>query len=55
MKKKSYFQSGDIEFIKRSTLEQKSISGNHVLPLIIDSNDLFDIDTVKDLESRHMK
>ena len=52
---KSYFQSGDIEFIKRSTLEQKSVSGNHVLPLIIDSKDLFDIDTVKDLELRHMK
>ena len=52
---KSYFQSGDLEFIKRSTLEQKSVSGDHVLPLIIDSKDLFDIDTVKDLELRHVK
>lgn len=49
---KSYFQSGDIEFIKRDTLNQNSVSGKYVLPLILESKDLFDIDTPKDLESR---
>ena len=52
---RSYFQSGDIEFIKRSALKQKSVSGNHILPLIIDSKCLFDIDTLADLETRPKK
>ena len=46
----SFFQSGDIEFIKRSTLLQKSVSGNYVLPLILKYEELFDIDTIDDLE-----
>ena len=49
---KSYFQSGDIEFIKRDTLNQNSVSGKYVLPLILESKDFFDIDTSKDLEGR---
>ena len=31
----SYFQSGDIEFIRRSTLNKKSVSGDYILPLIL--------------------
>ena len=46
---KSYFQSGDIEFIKRSTLDQNSVSGNYILPLILENKDLYDIDTYDDL------
>ena len=45
----SYFQSGDIEFIKRSTLKTKSVSGNYVLPLVLKHKELFDIDSPDDL------
>ena len=48
----SFFQSGDIEFIKRSTLKDNSVSGNYVLPLILKQEDLFDIDTLADLEKK---
>ncbi len=47
----SYFQSGDIEFIRRSTLNNKSVSGDYILPLILKNKDLFDIDTYEDLKS----
>ena len=46
----SFFQSGDIEFIKRSTLLEKSVSGNYVLPLFLKYEELYDIDTIDDLE-----
>tara|TARA_B100000900_G_C20532898_1_gene697092 strand:- start:467 stop:1144 length:678 start_codon:yes stop_codon:yes gene_type:complete len=46
----SYFQSGDIEFIRRSTLNKKSVSGDYILPLILKKEDLFDIDTHEDLK-----
>jgi len=41
------FQTGDIEFIKRSTLIKGSISGEKVLPIIIKK--YFDLDTLEDL------
>ena len=47
---KSYFQSGDIEFIKRSTLDQNTVSGDYILPLILENKDLYDIDTYEDLK-----
>ena len=47
----SYFQSGDIEFIRRSTLNNKSVSGDYILPLILKNEELFDIDTYEDLNS----
>ena len=43
-----YFQSGDIEIIKRSTLFKGSISGKNVVPLVI-NNKSIDIDSKKDL------
>ena len=49
----SYFQSGDIEFIKRSTLNENSVSGNYVLPLILKNKDLYDIDTYDDLDIKN--
>lgn len=45
---KLYFQSGDIEIVKRSTLLKGSISGKNILPLLI-SNKSIDVDTKKDL------
>lgn len=45
----TFFQSGDLEFIKRSTIIAGSVSGEFILPLILKQNDLFDIDLPKDL------
>ena len=45
-----YFQSGDIELIKRSTLDQNTVSGDFILPLILENKDLYDIDTYEDLQ-----
>ena len=45
----SFFQSGDIEFIKRSVLLNNSVSGDYVLPLLLKSENLYDIDTFEDL------
>ena len=45
---KLFFQSGDIEVIKRKTIFKGSVSGNYVLPLIVKSYK--DIDTMQDLK-----
>jgi CMP-N,N'-diacetyllegionaminic acid synthase len=45
---KIYFQTGDIEIIRRSTIINGSISGTRILPLIIDHEEMLDIDTEKD-------
>jgi len=45
---KVYFQTGDIEIIRRSTLIDGSISGSHIIPLIIEHEQMLDIDTEKD-------
>lgn len=45
---KLFFQSGDIEVIRRRTIFKGSVSGNHVLPLIVQSYN--DIDTIQDFE-----
>ena len=45
----SYFQTGDIELIRRKTLISGSVSGNYVMPLVIDSDSVYDIDNLSDL------
>jgi CMP-N,N'-diacetyllegionaminic acid synthase len=47
------FQTGDIEFIKRSTLIKGSISGEKVLPIIIKK--YFDLDSPADLKKLKIK
>ncbi len=43
-----YFQTGDLEIIRRETLLNGSVSGNNILPLIIDPEDMVDIDNMAD-------
>lgn len=45
-----YFQTGDIEMVRRDTLLAGSVSGENVLGLVINQNDYIDIDTVDDLK-----
>ena len=45
---KLFFQSGDIEVIKRKTIFKGSVSGNYVQPLIVKSYK--DIDAISDLK-----
>tara|TARA_B110000003_G_scaffold100452_1_gene102735 strand:+ start:2030 stop:2740 length:711 start_codon:yes stop_codon:yes gene_type:complete len=47
---KVFFQTGDIEIISRKALKNGSISGNHILPLIIDADKVYDIDSHRDFE-----
>jgi len=46
---KAYFQTGDIEIIKKETIAKGSISGKRVLPLIIQHSEILDIDYPSDL------
>ena len=46
---KTYFQTGDIEIIKKETIIRGSISGKRVLPLIIQHSEILDIDYPSDL------
>ena len=50
-----YFQTGDIELIKRETIKNGSVSGSKVLPLIIEPSDVFDIDNLQDLKKAEEK
>jgi len=43
-----YFQTGDIEVIRRKTLINGSVSGDCVLPLIIKHDEMIDIDNYSD-------
>ena len=43
-----YFQTGDIEVIRRETLIKGSVSGEHVFPLIIKHDEMIDIDSYSD-------
>lgn len=47
---KIYFQTGDIELIKRETLIKGSISGEKVVPIFINKK-IYDIDTKNDLNA----
>jgi CMP-N,N'-diacetyllegionaminic acid synthase len=51
----SYFQSGDIEVIKRNTILSGSISGDKIIPLIIKQNEMLDIDHFSDLTKAEKK
>tara|TARA_B100001250_G_scaffold66509_1_gene52992 strand:+ start:16331 stop:17023 length:693 start_codon:yes stop_codon:yes gene_type:complete len=44
----TYFQTGDIEIIRRETILRGSISGNKIMPLIIDRKEMLDIDDIDD-------
>lgn len=46
---KIYFQTGDIEIIKRTTIMSGSISGSHIIPLEVKTYK--DIDTIDDLKN----
>ena len=46
-----YFQTGDIEVVKKETLISGSVSGDKVLPIIIEPDSVFDIDNFSDLEN----
>lgn len=50
-----FFQTGDLELIKRETLLKGSISGENVFPLIIDYLDMIDIDELNDLSNAEKK
>tara|TARA_A100001035_G_C27745832_1_gene483928 strand:+ start:766 stop:1461 length:696 start_codon:yes stop_codon:yes gene_type:complete len=52
---KCYFQSGDIEIIKRATIISGSVSGKRVIPLEIDQNDVSDIDNLNDFKDAEEK
>jgi len=45
-----FFQTGDIEVIRRETIINGSISGEYVYPLIIDHEDMIDIDSQSDFD-----
>ena len=46
---KMFFQTGDLEIIKRKTIMNRSISGTKVIPLIVKS--FYDIDTIEDIKN----
>ena len=48
---KLFFQTGDIELIKRSTLMKGSVSGNRVLPIFMKKK-IIDIDTLEDFKKQ---
>ena len=45
-----FFQTGDIEIIRRQTLKNGSISGDRILPLTINSDQVYDIDSQEDFD-----
>jgi N-acylneuraminate cytidylyltransferase len=45
-----YFQTGDIELVRASTLLAGSVTGNNVYPLIINHEQMIDIDTPDDFK-----
>jgi len=50
-----YFQSGDLELVRRETIISGSISGNKVMPLIIEQDEMLDIDHYSDLRGAENK
>lgn len=45
-----YFQTGDLEAVRKETLQNGSVSGSNVFPLIMDYEDMVDIDHNDDLK-----
>ena len=50
-----YFQTGDLEIVRRQTLLDGSISGNHILPLVIDPEEMVDIDHESDWQEAEQR
>ncbi|PKL18922.1 MAG: acylneuraminate cytidylyltransferase family protein [Spirochaetae bacterium HGW-Spirochaetae-5] len=50
-----YFQTGDLEAIRRETLLKGSISGDYIFPLIIDHENIVDIDYISDFKKAEGK
>ncbi|OGY46849.1 MAG: hypothetical protein A2840_02725 [Candidatus Buchananbacteria bacterium RIFCSPHIGHO2_01_FULL_47_11b] len=50
-----FFQTGDIELVRRETLLGGSVSGDKVLPLEINQRDVVDIDSLSDWEAAERK
>ena len=50
-----YFQTGDIEAIRRVTLLNGSVSGGNVYPLIIEHDEMVDIDHMNDFNNAEEK
>lgn len=50
-----YFQSGDLEVVRRRTLLHGSVSGDRVLPLIVDRDAKLDIDRFTDLQDAEIR
>jgi len=51
----AYFQTGDLEIVRRRTLLGGSVSGQKVAPLIIDRSEMLDIDEPSDLKLAEKK
>lgn len=52
---KVYFQTGDIEAIRRQTILSGSVTGNNIYPLIIKHDEMVDIDEVCDFKKAEEK
>lgn len=52
---KLYFQTGDLEMVRVSTLLAGSVSGNNVFPLVIDYDKMVDIDCIADFNQAEKK
>lgn len=45
----TYFQTGDIEIIKRETIINGSVSGDKILPIYVNQNEVHDLDEKSDM------
>ena len=52
---KLYFQTGDLEMVRASTLLAGSVSGSNVFPLVISHDDMVDIDSISDFNQAEKK
>ena len=50
-----YFQSGDIEVVRRETILNGSMSGGKVAPLFLEQEEMLDIDHFEDLRNAELK
>lgn len=50
-----YYQTGDLEIVQRQTLLDGSISGNHILPLVIGPEEMVDIDHEADWQKAEQR
>jgi len=51
----AYFQSGDIEMVKRETILNNTMTGDKVVPLIISRDNMLDIDYIDDITNAENK